>query len=116
MLKTEPISMVEQPYEQTLARVTGQLSALGLRVLVTFDLQASRLVDIGCSCPHRCTEDCSCRMSVLLVYGKSSEPASLLLQGHESKTWFSMVDTPQQPLDPQLREEIRSIIAPVFSR
>jgi len=48
----------------------------------------------------------------MLVYGNGLPPASLVVHGYEGKTWFSLVDTPQQPIDPGLYAIIRRTLSP----
>jgi len=112
MITAAPFLTVEEPYDQALAEVSRHLGILGLRVIVTFDLQAARQADTGCTCPHHGTEQCDCRLGVMLVYGNGLPPASLVVHGYEGKTWFSLVDTPQQPIDPGLYAIIRRTLSP----
>lgn len=108
--------MVKQPYEQSLALLTRQLGNLGMRVLTTFALQTDQPFQTGCTCIHHGSGSCGCRMSVLMIYGNDPSPASIVVHGCEGTTWFSLVDNPQQPIEPQLREDIRRIIESVFPR
>ncbi len=112
MINTVPFLMLEQPYEQALMRVAGQLGSLGMRVMVTFDLQHARGAHSSWICPRHGTQACDCRLNVLLVYEKESGPVSLLAHGYDGKTWFSLIDTPQQPVDPHLGAAIREILTP----
>ncbi len=107
---------VEQPYEHAVQSVTGRLTVLGFRVLITFDLPVLQNTISGCDCPYHGTENCDCRMSVLLVYGETTMPVSLVAHGHHGRTWFSMVDTSDQPVDPKVRGDIESAIVPVRSQ
>jgi len=50
-------------------------------------------------------------MVVLLVYG-SHQPVSIVAHGYNGRTWFSVVDTPQQQADPFLTATIRCAMAP----
>jgi hypothetical protein len=45
-------------------------------------------------------------MVVLLVYGSDSRPISMLAHSFDGRTWFSLVDTPQQRADPRLETAI----------
>jgi len=114
MINTAPFLMLEQPYDQALAWVTRQMTSLSLQVMVTFDLQVARHAHTECPCPHHGTEACDCRLNVLLVYGQGSKPISLIVHGYEGRTWFSLVDTPQQPADPQLGAAIRKVLLPAI--
>jgi hypothetical protein len=82
-----------------------------LQVLRTFELQLARLALTECPCPHHGTDQCDCQMVVLLVYGDRSQPVSLVAHSHDGKTWFSLVDTPQQRADPHLEATIRQALA-----
>ncbi len=107
---------IQQTYERAVQNVTGRLNALGFRVLVTFDLPILQNTISGCDCPYHGTENCNCRMSVLLVYGEATMPVSLVAHGHPGGTWFSLVDTSDQPVDPKVRGDIESAIDPVYSQ
>jgi hypothetical protein len=38
-------------------------------------------------------------MVVLLVYANAAEPATLILHGNDGRTWFSLVENPDQPVN-----------------
>ncbi len=96
--------------EDATARATQLLSKASLRVMRSFDLRSARAVHTGCTCPHHGTDQCTCQMVVLLVYGPSSAPVTLVAHGQDEQTWFSLVDIPQQPADPQLRNQIARVL------
>jgi hypothetical protein len=50
-------------------------------------------------------------MVVLLIYGESTSPVSLVGHSHDGKTWFSLVNTPQQRAEPRLEATIRRALA-----
>jgi hypothetical protein len=81
-----------------------------LQVMRTFDLQSTRHDPAECRCPHHGTEQCNCQMVVLLVYGENYQPISLIAYSYDGKTWFSLVDTPQQRADPHLERTIRQAL------
>ena len=85
--------------DQALPLITNILSGLGLQVLPSFDLQAARASQFRCKCPHHGTAQCDCQMVVLLVYGHSEQPTSMVVHGQDGKTNISLVDTPQQRPD-----------------
>ncbi len=104
--------ILEQRGDEAIAWVIQQVSSAGLKVLRTFDLQVARLAHTECPCPHHGTDQCDCQMVVLLVYGDSIQPISLVAHSHDGKTWFSLVNTPQQRADPRLEATIRQALTP----
>lgn len=102
--------ILEQPCEEAMTWVVRQCSEAGLQVLRTFDLRVARLAHTECPCPHHGTEQCDCQMVVLLVYRDQLQPISLVAHSHGGKTWFSLVDTPQQRADPRLEAAIRQAL------
>jgi hypothetical protein len=107
MISFPPFQVLEQPCEETINWVTQRLGDLGLQVMVTFDLKIARISHTDCPCPHHGTEQCNCQLNVLLVYKTGSNPVTLLVHGHDGSTWLSLVNTPQQPVDPRLEAQIR---------
>jgi hypothetical protein len=45
-------------------------------------------------------------MVVLLIYEAKTRPLTLVAHGYNGRTWFSVVDTPQQRPDPRLETSI----------
>jgi len=103
-MEKAPFLVMEQPYEVTIAWIVERLRNLGLQTTITFDLQVARHAHSNCSCPHHGTEQCDCQMVVVLVYGRDSKPISLVIHSHEAITQLSFVDTPQQPVNTQLKK------------
>ena len=90
---------LQAPCEEAVAWVIQQLGKAGLGVVRTFDLKVARLLQPECPCPHHGTEKCDCQMIVLLIYADDRGPVSFVAHGYEGKTWFSLVNTPQQHAD-----------------
>ena len=109
MSDRSPFLILEQPCDEAIDWVTRQISAAGLRVVRTFDLQVARNdAHASCPCPPHGTEQCDCQMVVLLVYGNNRrQPVSIVARGHTGQTWFAVVDTPQQRADPLIESAIR---------
>jgi len=84
------------------------LSGAGLQVVRSFDLRSARMAHAECTCPHHGTAQCTCQFVVLLVYGWSGAPVTLVVHGHDGQTWLSLVDTPQQPADMKTGGENRA--------
>ncbi len=76
----------------------------------TFDLAVARTGLDDCLCPHHGTEQCECEMIVLLIYGKSSEPVTLILHGNNGQSWLSLVNNAQQRPNPNLRSVIEQAL------
>lgn len=111
MSKGHPFLILEQPCNEAIAWITRQASAVGLRVMRTFDWQGARKDLTDCHCPHYGTDRCDCQMVVLLLYADTYEPVSLVAHSYEGKTWFSLVNNPQQQVDPDLEAAIRQALS-----
>ena len=101
-----PFLTLEQTCEQTDRWVREKLTYAGLRVVPTFDLQIARLAHPECECPNHGTEQCSCQMVILLVYGKQEDPVTLVIHGHDDKTWISMAT----PMETRTRQGLESSV------
>jgi hypothetical protein len=110
MSDSYPFLIMEKTCDEAIAWVVGQISGAGLRVMRTFDLKAARHNPADCPCPHHGTDDCDCQMVVMLVYQGDYQPVSLVAHSHDGRTWFSLVDTPQQRADPRLECAIRQAL------
>lgn len=108
-----PFLILEQPCNEAATWVIRQVSDAGLQALRTFDLQDARHDPAECPCPHHGTDQCDCQMVVLLIYGSDYQPVSLVAHSHDGKTWFSLVDTPQQRADPRLQRAILQALGPI---
>lgn len=93
-----------------LRQVKHDLTQAGLRVLQTFDLQSARHTLHECPCPHHGTDACDCQMVILLVYGESSEPATVLLHGNGGQTWLSLANEPRLIADSKLLTRIKQAL------
>ena len=105
-MTTFPFLTVDVSCETALQMTKRKLSLAGLRALQTFDLHTARAGLHDCPCPNHGTEVCDCRMVVLLVYGETPQPATLILHGNDGQTWFSMADNPSQRADISLSANI----------
>lgn len=102
---------IDRPCDQALDWLTRSLAREGLRVLRTFDLHDARLALGNCLCPHHGTDDCDCQMVVVMVYGKATQPATLILHGNDGQTWLSLVNNPLQRADPSMQSCIEQALA-----
>lgn len=110
MSDSYPFLMVEHPCDKAVAWVISQVNGVGLQVMRTFDLQVARHDPADCPCPHHGTDQCDCQMVVLLIFGEDYQPISLVAHCYDGRTWFSLVDTPQQRADPRLEKAIRQAL------
>ncbi len=109
------VRFMDRPCNEVLASIRQALDLAGLRSLETFDLQAARLRAIDCSCPRHGSLDCDCQMVVLLVYGNSALPCTLVLHGSDGRAWLSMLDNAAQPVDAATLATIERIVGDVLS-
>ena len=107
-----PFLTLELPYDKAINWVVEQIEAAGLKIICTFDLRVARHAHASCPCPYHNTEQCDCQMVVLLIYGSARQPVSIIAHCHDERTWFSLVDTPQQRADPHLEAVIRQALVP----
>jgi len=105
-----PFLTLEQTCEQTDRWVREKLTQAGLRVVPTFDLQIARLAHPECECPNHGTEQCSCQMVILLVYGKQEDPATLVIHGQDGKTWISMATPTETRSRQTLESSVRHVL------
>ncbi len=98
--------------DEVTAQAAQLLSGAGLRVVRSFDLRSARVAYAECTCPHHGTAQCTCQFVVLLVYGPSGAPVTLVAHGHDGQTWLSLVDRPQQPADMRLATKIAQALSP----
>lgn len=111
MNDNSPILTLDQSCDDAVDWVVNKVTQAGLLVMRTFDLQAARDPQITCPCPHHDTDSCDCQMVVLLVYAGNLAPVTVIAHSYNHQTWFSVVDTPQQRVDPHIETIIRQIAA-----
>lgn len=110
-----PFLVLDQTCDLVLARVNGQLTNAGFRVVQTFDLQVARLAHPDCPCPHHGTNDCNCQMVVLLIYRNQDEPATLVIHGQDGKSWVSVAGPVGKRANQHLEAAIRRALIPQLS-
>ena len=110
-----PFLVLDQTCDQVLARVNGQLTNAGFRVVQTFDLQVARMAHPDCPCPHHGTHDCNCQMVVLLIYRNQDEPATLVIHGQDGKSWVSLAGPVGKRANQHLEAAIRRALIPQLS-
>jgi len=109
-MNISPFLSVNQPCDETSQWTKMQLSQANLRTVQTFDLHTARIGLHDCPCPNHGTEECDCQMVVLLVYGKDTEPETLILHGNDGKTWLCIAEIPNQKKNTNTVTAIRNAL------
>jgi hypothetical protein len=110
-----PFLSLDCSCDQALQATLSRLSQAGLSAVQTFNLTTARLGLHDCGCPHHGTAACDCQMIVLLVYGETPEPATLVLHGNDGKTWISIADNTFQKVDSKLFTSIRHALGELIT-
>lgn len=105
-----PFISVDRSCDETLQWSMEQLRRLGLRPVQTFDLNTARGGFHDCSCPNHGTDECDCQLVVLLVYGNTDMPETLILHGNGGQTWLSMTGTLASNVTGSLTELIKATL------
>lgn len=114
MSYSTPFLFVNKPCDEAVAEVVQQLALSNLQVLRTFDFQISGINSTQCTCPYHGTDRCDCQFVVLLVYQDKLRPTSLVVHGQDGKTWFALVDSPEQRAVPRSIAAIRkALLTPI---
>jgi hypothetical protein len=108
LMNISPFLTVSHSCDKTLQWTSHQLQKAGLRSVQTFDLHTARSGSHDCQCPNHGTEACDCQMVVLLVYGVTAEPATLILHGNDGQTWLSISDGLTS--NASLKEQVRQVL------
>jgi hypothetical protein len=92
-MNSHPFLTINHSCDDTLYWTREQLTLAGLRSVQTFDLHVARVGLHDCPCPNHGMDICDCQMIVLLVFGNSEEPVTLLLHGNDGQTWLSIAES-----------------------
>ncbi|HRJ59501.1 MAG TPA: hypothetical protein PLV64_24690 [Anaerolineales bacterium] len=109
-MNTSSFLIVDLPCDVALQTAKKKLSQANLRALQTFDLHTVRHTQQDCPCPNHGTAECDCQMVVLMVYGETAEPATLILHGSDGQTRFSIADDTSQRADKKLVVSIKEAL------
>jgi len=96
--------------DETLRWAIEQLTQAGLCPIQTFDLHTARMSLHDFPCPNHGTDECDCQMVVLLVYGDTSTPETLILHGNGEVTWLSIANTFASDTTKALTELIKNTL------
>lgn len=106
LMNTPPFSSINYPCDAALHWTREQLTLAGLRSVQTFDLHAVRVGLHDYPCLNHGMDACDCQMVILLVYGESEEPVTLILHGNDGKTWLSIAEPIASPTPDTLTDHI----------
>jgi hypothetical protein len=109
-MSISPFLSLRYPCIEALDWIKQRLAESNLRAVQTFDLHEARAGSTCCTCPYHGTQECDCQMVVLLVYGRSSQPATLILHGNDGQTWISFGDTLSTQSDTGLMQTIQHVL------
>jgi hypothetical protein len=98
-------------HEEVLSHITRNLNQHGLQIIRSFDLQTTSATCQCDKCFSEAALQCQCQLTVFLVYGLGRPPVTLMAHQRRERTWFSLVNTPQQPADPELEAVITAVLA-----
>lgn len=109
-MTTPTFLTVDLPCDKALRAAKKKLSQANLRALQTFDLLTVRHTQQDCPCPNHGTAGCDCQMVVLMVYGETPKPVTLILHGRDGQTRFSISEDLSQQTDRNLVVAIKKIL------
>ncbi len=89
-----------------------QLREKQVRVVRSFDLKSACATAPDFTCPHHGDAPCDCQLVVLLAYGRSGPPVSLVLHSHHGQTEVEVVNSPDYAPPDELVETIRAALEP----
>jgi hypothetical protein len=98
-------------HEETLSQITRNLSHYGLQIVRSFDFQTTQATCQCTQCASEAEPQCQCQLTVFLIYDLNHPPVTLMAHQRKEQTWFSLVNTPQQPAAPELEAVITAVLA-----
>jgi hypothetical protein len=99
---------LECPGDEAVLWIIEALTRADLQVTTSFDLRVAREAHSDCPCPYHGTAVCDCQMVVLVVYGPSAAPATLVVHSRDGHTWLSPADDPGKRLSRKLVAAFRA--------
>jgi hypothetical protein len=96
---SQPLIVLNQDCESTVAQATAALKSAGYFVQQTFNLRTAQNEPSGCVCDQ---EECTCQMVILLVYAQNGPPATVVFDSNPSQTHISLVTGSAQLAHPSL--------------
>jgi hypothetical protein len=96
MTNTPPFIILNKPCGESVAWAIHRLEQAGFQAVRTFDLQAARVSHLHCACPHHGTSQCNCQM---------------IVHGCDERSWFYLVNSPQQSIAQSLEKPIQDALS-----
>jgi len=96
-----PFRIIFSDCETVIRQVTENLEAAGLRVVRSFDLRSACASFTDNVCPHHGSAPCDCQLVVLLIYGVTLTPVSLILHSHRKQTELQWDEAPDARPSPE---------------
>jgi hypothetical protein len=97
--------------QRAVNKVIDRLSADGMQVIRSFDLQIAMTAHVACTCPSHGEDECDCQLVVLLVYDDQRTPLAMVAHGQDNKTHFALVDPPEHAQQRILKTKILQAVA-----
>lgn len=106
MYQTSAILTLQSDSQTAVNHAVQRLVLAGFEVIRSFDLKVAMAEHLGCTCPHHGTDQCDCQMVVLLVYGQSGSPVTLVVHGHDGQTQVALMGSAEQELSASVVKRI----------
>jgi hypothetical protein len=112
----KPLAIIDTQCAQFVEPLKSALAEADLTAFQSFDLQSTRALHEGCTCPHHGTSQCTCELVVLLVYAPASDPVSLVLDGRDGQTYIFISDDAGAPANLVLSAAIERAVKAALTR
>jgi hypothetical protein len=97
--------------DKAVNRLMDRLTADGMKVIRSFDLQSVRTAHVNCTCPHHGSDECNCQMVVLQVYDNIGTMLTVVAHGKDNSTNFALVKPPERILERKLKTKVLQAMA-----
>ncbi len=104
---SQPLIVMYQDCESTVAQVTTALQSTGYFVQQSFNLRTALNGPSGCANDQ---DECICQMVILLVYAQEGPPATLVFDSNPSQTLLSLVTGSTQLAHPSLIGKLTQLL------
>ena len=92
-------------------RVSERLSADGMQVIRSFDLQTAKDAHENCTCPHHGEDECDCQLVVILVYDDQGTLLKIVAHSKDKKTHFALIDPPDNDRERKMKIKLLQALA-----
>ncbi len=101
-----------RPADETCTLIGAALQEAGFRVETTFDLKTALALLPDCPCPHHGTALCDCQYIVLIAHPSNGRQETLVIHGHDGRSWVVLIERPDRHPDPRLEEALLLLLLP----